>query len=286
MPTVENIWSEYEKMMATPTPEPSYGTLVVQRRGTVASPTYGVSFTPFNTAVTQITAFTDKVAQLPTDAANVGTAVTDLVNYIQTTGKNIPISFNVNDIIDLNGLTINFDIALSVGSLCGLESTLPTNVLGAIQNVGHAVLRGLITNVMNYLDKINQAFACPTRMLNNLNTWMGNTKESVKVPFSNERAAAMKSLRAARRELKLTNDPAVKIQINTYMNTIGSLDNKIRGLITKLEALERAINIFKVDLENCARLGVGLVKNIKSIMAAWQKDFTCIQTRFKSLIES
>ena len=283
---VYNIWRQYERQMAPIAPPVSYGTVVVGIKNGVTIPNYLASYGPFYAGISEIAAFTNALSQLAQSAEQVQDNVTRLYDCLSDMSGLVPNirypSFNIADIIQ--EINFSFSIVDVTSGRCGLEVSLPTTILGAVQNVVHSVARALITNMINFLDKVDTMFASPTRMVNNLMNWLGDTKEDVKGPIQEQRDKLMNKLRELRYEARINNDPTIKIDIINQMNLVGGLDRKARDLTTCFRVLEDSVARFLIHLENCMRLGVALARNFQNIINGIAKGSVCIQTKFNSLI--
>lgn len=281
-----SVWKQYERQMAPIAPATSYGTIVAGIKNGATIPSYLNSYGPFYAGISEIAAFANALSQLVQSANEVQSNVTALTTCLSDMSGIVPNieypAFDINDIIQ--ELNFSFSLVDISSGRCGTESSLPSTLLAAVMNVIHAVGRGIITNMINFLDKVDTMFASPTRMINNLMNWLTGTKETIKAPVQIQRDKLMNKLKELRNESIVNNDPTMKVDIINQMNLVGSLDRKVRDLTTRFRALEDSVAKFLIHLENCMRLGVALARNMQNIINGISKSSVCIQTKFNSLI--
>ena len=284
--TPEQVYSIYDEQTTPSSTEAvpvNYGTIYGGLR--TNPPPYSVSFGPFYVATNEIQAFANQISALTTAANSLVSTVSEINTFIQTELSDLnipPISFDISVIID--SIDFSFSLVDAASGRCGLSEDLPTTVLGAVMGVVHTLQKNILGQVINFLHKVEYMFSVPTRMIGNLETWVTGTKSTIKTPLAEKRADLMNTLKGLREECKQKNDPVVKVQMLTQMNLLGDLDRKIRKLVVLLTRLEDDISRLYIALDNCYRMGKALAMTLNAIMAAWQKDAVCIQTKFKSLI--
>ena len=285
--TTKNIYKEYEKQLASLPGPTSYATIIAgYSKNTTIAPS--ILKTPFYAGVVEIGLFADELIKLADSSMSIAATAADLADFLSTVPNVpdifIPKTFDIDLIID--SVEFSFSITEAAEGLCGKTIDIPATLIGAVNNVIQQIQKNLVTQIINFMDRVNIMFAVPTRMVNNILKFIDDTNEEVKAPFQEERDRLTNTLKNYRRELKITNDPVYIEYINNQMNQIGILDRYIRDLIMKLKALENAVAQFLIHLENASKLGFSLVKNIQYIVSNWQKDSVCVQVNFDALIKA
>ncbi len=289
MATVEEMWAQYEKQIAVKQAELeqiNYATIYAGFREGKDPPPYSASFGPFYVASSEISAFATELNGLISSAVGVTNTLSELTSYISSNLSDISIptpTFDINTIIP--EFTASFSLINAATGRCSLAENLPTTVLGAVQNTVKAVIGGIADSVVNFLDKVNYMFAAPAKMVNNLMRWLDDSTEQIKAPLADERSKLMNKVRELREDCKQKNDPTMVVDIITQMNLVGSLDRKVRDLIAIMNRLRDQVSMLLIHMENCMIIGVALARNVNNAIAAWSKDMTCIQAKFKTLIQ-
>jgi hypothetical protein len=285
------VWKEYEKQMASPKPgQESWSGVVKKINSGYTVPTYVAKFLPFCAGANEILAFTTAMVNLKASGTEVEAALADLVkflNSVKTSGlfPNIKITIPTLDIAGMIGVFVaSYNLLDASQGICGLTLNFPTNLIAALQNTVNMIKVAAIGKMINFMNEVDTMFSAPTRMINDIMNWTNNTKNSVKGPFAEERDNINLKLRELRREIKVTDNPLIKEQINTQMNGLGKVDRLCRDLTTKTRTLEDAVNKFLLNLEICSKLGSALARNIPNIIAQWEKDAVCVAKFFKLLI--
>ena len=289
MATVEEMWAQYEKQIAVKQTEfekVPYVTIYAGFREGKDPPPYSASFGPFYVASLEISAFATELNGLISSAVGVTNTLSELTSYIGSNFSDVSIplpTFDINNIIPV--FDMSFSLVDAASGRCSLAENLPTTVLGAVQNTVKAVISGIATDVINFLDKVNYMFAAPTKMVNNLLNWLDDSTEQIKSPLAEERAKLMNKVKELREDCKQKNDPTMVVDIITQMNLVGNLDRRVRDLMAILNRLRAQVSMLLIHMENCMIIGVALARNVNNAIAAWSKDMVCIQAKFKTLIQ-
>jgi hypothetical protein len=250
-------------------------------------PAYETSFKPFETGTESMNAITTVVTQITSDAQSAISKTTDLSSFLSSKCSDIPglptsLNFDISSIIDDTGV-FRFDITKPKTGLCGLMTTPPTTLLGAVENIVNSIISGMIAGIVNFMDRINTTFTNPNKMSINLDTWFDETMTSINTAFKTKRENLMEQLREYKNEFKLTNDEANVEDIISKMNEITEIDNKIKELVPILRDLKISIVQLKTSFESASQTAMALSRNMPAIIGAWEKDATCIMSKMSGL---